>query len=78
LELEVYRPDRPILLLLDPVMDVALDPLIDVPLEPPTGALRTTGALLGTVPPIEALGGLPLRNGITVGTSVESDGRIIG
>ena len=72
--LEVYRLELPILLLLDPLMDVALDPVVDVPLEPTTGALGTTCALLGAVLPMEVLGGLPLRNGVTVGIAVGPDG----
>ena len=38
-ELDIYRRELPILLLLDPLMDVAEDPLVDVPLEPTTGVL---------------------------------------
>jgi hypothetical protein len=78
LELEVYRPELPILLLLDPLMDVALDPVVDVPLEPTTGALGATGALLGAVLPVEVLGGLPLPNGVTVGIAVGPGGWTFG
>ena len=67
--LEVYRLELPILLLLDPLMDVALDPLIDVPLEPTTGVLGATGALLGAVLP------MPLPNGVTLGIAVGRGGR---
>jgi hypothetical protein len=58
-----YRPP-PILLLLDPLVDVAPDPLIDVPLEPTVGALGAIGALLGAVPPVAVPGGLPAPNGV--------------
>jgi hypothetical protein len=59
---------------LEPLMDVALDPVVDVPLEPITGALGATGALLGTVPPIDLLD----SSGVTGGVSVESSGRNAG
>jgi hypothetical protein len=61
-----YRPppELPILLLLDPLVDVAPDPLVDVPLEPTVGALGATGALLGAVLPVAVLGGLPAPNGV--------------
>lgn len=59
---------------LEPLMEVALDPVVDVPVEPITGALGATGALLGAVPPLDALGGL--ANGATVGVAMGSDGRM--
>jgi hypothetical protein len=74
---KLYRPELPILLLLDPLIDVALDPLVDVPLEPTTGALGATGALLGAVP-VEVLGGLPPPNGATLGIVVTLGLRAIG
>jgi hypothetical protein len=77
-KLDVYLADLPILLLLDPVMDVALEPLTDVPLEPTTCALGATDALLGAVLPIDVLDGLPPPNGITLGIVVVSDGRTLG
>jgi hypothetical protein len=70
--LEVYRPELPILLLLDPLMDVALDPVVDVPLEPTTGVLGATGALLGAVLPV------PPTNGVTLGIAVKPGGRMLG
>jgi hypothetical protein len=69
---------EPILLLLDPLIDVALEPLVDVPLEPTTGVLGATGALLGTVLPVEVLGGSPPPNGVTLGIAVGADGRMRG
>ena len=59
---------------LEPLMDVALDPVVDVPVEPITGALGATGALLGAVPPLKLLRGLP--NGATVGVAVGPGGRM--
>jgi hypothetical protein len=74
----IYRPELPILLLLDPLMDVAPDPVVDVPLEPTNGVLGATGALLGAVLPVEVLGGLPPPNGITLGIAVGPDGWTLG
>jgi len=62
------------LLLLEPLMDVALDPVVDVPVEPITGVLGTTGALLGAVLPVEVLGGLPTPNGVIPGMAVGAEG----
>ena len=64
----------PILVPLEPLMDVALDPVVDVPVEPITGVLGTTGALLGTVPPMEAPGGLVRPDGISLGIAVGLNG----
>ena len=57
------------LLLLEPLVDVALEPVVDVPAEPVTGALGATGALLGVVLPVDVLGGLPAPKGVTLGTA---------
>lgn len=64
------------LLPLEPLVDVALDPVVDVPVEPMTGALGATAALLGAVLPVEVLGGLPLRSGVTLRVPVWPDGRM--
>lgn len=72
MEPEFYRPELPILLLLEPLMDVARDPLVDVPLEPTTGVLGATGALLGAVLPV------PPPNGVTLGIAVEPGGWTLG
>src|SRR5690242_2830642 len=58
-------PELPMLLPLDPLVDVARDPVVDVPVEPITGVLGTTAALLGAVLPVAVLGGLPLPKGVT-------------
>lgn len=52
---------------LELLVDVALGSVIDVPVEPTTGALCATGAPLGTVLPVEVLGGWLTLNGITPG-----------
>ena len=49
----LYRRIPPMLVPLEPLVDVALDPVVDVPVEPITGELGATGALLGAVPPME-------------------------
>lgn len=63
---------------LEPLMDVALEPVVDVPVEPITGELGATGALLGTVPPMDRAGRSMSPNGVTPGVSVESSGRKVG
>lgn len=76
-----YRPplEPPILLLLDPLVDVAPDPVIDVPLEPTVGVLGATAALLGAVLPVAVLGGFPAPNGVTrPGIAVGPGGRAPG
>jgi hypothetical protein len=60
------------LLLLEPVVEVAREPLIELPLEPVTGLLGATGALLGAVLPIEL--GRPLLSGVTGGIAVRPGG----
>jgi hypothetical protein len=60
------------LLLLEPVVDVAREPLVELPLEPVTGLLGATGALLGAVLPIEP--GRPVPSGITCGIAVRPGG----
>ena len=60
-------------------MDVAPEPVIEVPLEPTVGALGAIGAVLGAVPPMEALGGLPAPNGVTLrGIAVGPGGWTLG
>ena len=66
------------LLPLEPLVDVALDPVVDVPVEPITGVLGATAALLGAVPPVEVLGGLPPPNSVILGVAVGPDGRTLG
>ena len=50
---------------LEPLVEVALDPVVDVPREPVTGALGTTGALLGAVLPMAQVG----PKGVTLGAA---------
>ncbi len=54
----------PILLPVDPVVEVAREPLVELPLDPTTGVLGTTGATLGGVAEREVLApraGTPIR-----------------
>jgi hypothetical protein len=67
--------ELPMLLPLEPAIELALDPVVDVPLEPTTGVLGATGAVLGVTLPVAVLGGLPVPKGVGRDNAARPTGR---